>query len=152
MNLRSVLIMSLAVVLAGCGAATTPSTRTSADVSLSAEDAVARDAVARRAQSRWDAILAKDYGVAYDYLTPGTRLTTPYDAYERRMSNVAIRWTNARVRSVECDEPEVCKATVDITYTVHAPGAGNVEGFMPVYERWLLSDGQWHHLPETTGR
>ncbi|MEJ5207643.1 hypothetical protein [Denitratimonas sp. CY0512] len=144
---RLILISAVTVLLAACGASTPerPGSKLAPE-----------EAVAQRAQERWDAIIAKDYARAYEYLTPGTRATTPYEGYARRLlGGVAIRWTKADVDRVECTEPGVCEAKVYITYLVRPAqmGTGNLEGYSPVYEKWLRSDdGQWHHLPSTTGR
>lgn len=114
----------------------------------------AEEIVAHNAKARWDAIVAKDFDAAYAYLTPGTRATTSPEAYARRLLNASISWTGAEVKDVTCEDAEVCSATVMVDYKVPgaSPGLGRLDGFAPVHEQWLLSDGQWYHLPATTGR
>lgn len=152
MNFRYFALAAItAIALSACGGAAKPGqTRPAVDgKSLGAEGIVARNA-----KARWDAIIAKDFRPAYDLLTPGTRATTPFDAYVKRLLNATIRWTGAEVEVVECDEPDVCRAVVNITYLVHGtqPGMGDIEGTTPVFEQWIQSDGQWYHLPDRTGR
>lgn len=150
MNFRVVAVALAAVLaLSACGGTTTGQTRP-----VTAKPGSAEDVVARNAQARWDALIGKDFRTAYDYLTPGTRATTPYDSYVKRLAGASIRWTSAKVASVECNEPDVCRAAVEITYMVQGaqPGMGELEGRNPVFEQWLRSGDQWLHLPATTGR
>lgn len=149
MNIRLVAIATAtALALSACGGAKTSQTRPVAKAGS------AEDIVAHNAQARWDALIAKDFRTAYDYLTPGTRATTPYDSYVKRLAGASIRWTSAKVASVECNEPDVCRAAVEITYLVQGAqsGMGEIEGRNPVFEQWIRSGDQWLHLPATTGR
>ena len=142
---RLILISAATALLAACGASTPerPGSKLTPE-----------EAVAQRAKERWEAIIARDYRPAYDRLTPGTRATTTYEAYRQRLLGAALRWTSAEVQSVECNEPDVCRAEVYITYMLRGgqPGLGEIEGYNPVFEQWIRSDGQWYYLPGTTGR
>ncbi len=151
MNLR---LPALAIVICGLAAcAATAPTRPEASSPVAAAAATTGEAadavVTRRAKARWDALINKDYGTAYEMLTPGTRATTPRADYVRGLLGVNIVWTGANVEAVECGEPEVCEAHVKVTYTLRSgqPGVGKLTGFDVVNERWLLSDGQWYFLP-----
>lgn len=142
---RLFLISAITALLVACGTGA-PSR---SDRPLTDEEIIAQ-----RAKARWDAIIAKDYAAAYEYLTPGTRATTPLNAYILRMSGATLRWTDAKVGNVVCEEPDVCVATVTISYTVRQtrPGLGDLGADTPLKENWLRSGGQWYHLPEKTGR
>ena len=151
MNFRSLALATVvAFVLTACAGATSKQVRPVADdKGLSAEEIVARNATAR-----WEAILAKDFRTAYGYLTSGTRAITTPEAYVKRMLGATIRWTGAKVESVECNEPDVCRAAVYITYMVRGAqaGMGEIEGGNPVFEQWIRGDdGRWYHLPGKTG-
>ena len=149
MSFRHLVIAIVAIVLTACGAASTKQVRPAGN------GGPAEEVVAANAKARWDAIIAKDYRTAYDYLTPGTRATTAYEAYRQRLLGAALRWTAAEVQSVECKESDVCRAEVYITYMLRAsqPGMGEIEGASPVYEQWIRTDGRWYHLPSgATGR
>ena len=140
--------------LAACTSTSLVKTSDTSSAITSSSGQAAEEAVARNAQARWDAIVAKDFEAAYAYLTPGTRATTSLDAYSRRLLNASISWTGAEVKSVECEDEEVCNATIMINYKVRgaSPGTGQLDGFAPVNEQWLLSGGQWFHLPVKAGR
>ncbi len=143
----SVPVALLTLALAACSANVPVKTGVGSNASTPEE------AVAARAQARWDAIVAKDFEAAYAYLTPGARSTTSLDAYSRRMLNATIRWTKAEVREVTCEDADLCNAMLMITYKVRgaSPGVGELEGFAPVHEKWLRSKDGWFHLPEATG-
>jgi hypothetical protein len=144
---KTLLLAAIATLLAACGA-TAPEKKSVAS-KLSPEEAVAL-----RAKERWDLIIAKEHRKAYEYLSPGTRVTTPVDAYVRRLLGTQVRWFDASVETVICEEPDVCKARVKLSYKVRTPmmGISEMEASSPVTESWLLSDGQWYHLPDKTGR
>ncbi len=156
MNFRHLVLAAVAaIVLSACGGTTPGQVRPTTDSGPATDKNLsAEEIVARNARARWNAIIAKNYRPAYDYLTPGTRATTPYDAYVKRLLGASIRWTSAKVESVECEEPDVCRAVVYLTYMVQAAqaGMGEIEGSSPVFEQWIRSDGQWYHLPGKTGR
>ncbi len=148
------LAAALAIIsLAACTSTSPTKTSGSSTAATKSHGQTAEEIVAHNAKARWDAIVAKDYEAAYAYLTPGTRAITSADAYTRRLLNASIRWTGAEVKSVECEDEEVCNATIMINYKVRgaSPGTGQLDGFAPVHEQWLLSDGQWFHLPGKAG-
>ena len=147
---KTLLLAALATFLAACG--TTTPTKKPGVSNLPPEEAVAL-----RAKERWDAIIVKDYKKAYSYLTAGTRTTTPYENYANRLARATLIWDSAKVKSVACEEPEVCVATLDVRIKVRSPaaalGAGMLSASPEVNESWLLGDdGQWYHLPTKTGR
>lgn len=144
MDVRHLLLSGFVVLgLAACGA--TDPARIGKVAGTTPEDIVAHNA-----KARWDALIGKDFDAAYAYLTPGFRATTSSEAYTKRMLGAAIRWTDAKVRVVRCDDSEVCVATVDISYFIAAPmpGVGRVGATTPVIEKWLRSGNKWYHLPD----
>ncbi|MCX7557049.1 hypothetical protein OS187_09490 [Xanthomonadaceae bacterium JHOS43] len=148
MRFRHIAIAAIAVVLTACGAATSTQTRTKGVEGTPVE------IVSANALARWNAIIDRDLNAAYEYLTPGTRATTPFDAYRQRFLGVMIRWTKARIEKVECNDPDVCTARLYITYKVRPAqsGTGEIEGYSPVEEQWIRTGGQWYYLPDKTGR
>ncbi len=152
MRIRNTLVLAImAAVLVACGA-TTPqkSAPVAAVKALSAEDAVAQ-----RAKERWDLLIAKQPAKAYEYLSLGTRTTTPQNAYIRRIAGSDVKWTSAEVRDIGCAEQDLCRVQVLVTYKTRSGlvGVGETESTTPVNESWLLGDdGQWYFVPESTGR
>lgn len=132
-----VALAAAALLLAGC-AATTPKTP--------------EQAVAERAQARWDALLARDYETAYTYFSPGFRSSVDLDAYRTQRSRQRVRWTEADLLGVECDG-QVCQAEVRVAYEYRMPvqGVGTVTSRRPLSENWIRADGKWYYVPAESG-
>lgn len=101
--------------------------------------------VMKRAQERWDALLARDFDRAWTYLTPAEREKVSLQDYKNRFG-AAGAWKGARVRNAKCVTGR-CAAFVNLTIAVSAPGFASmppeVSGFD---EEWVLEDGQWWYL------
>jgi len=102
------------------------------------------EAVAKRAQARYDALIAKDYKEAYTYFTPAFRDANSYDSWIRSRPPRAA-FLSARVLKVECPTQDACSVEMETSYEsprgVRAAPKGPVERVTP--ERWVQVDGQW---------
>lgn len=129
----ALLVFSALLALAGC-AATGPESPA--------------EAVAERAQARWEALLAKDYKKAYTYYSPGYRSAEPLAAFQRRLSIQRVRWTKAEYQGVEC-QGQVCHPSFRVTYKYRAPvqGVGTITSARKITEDWVLTDGRWYYVP-----
>lgn len=136
-----ILLLCIALMLAACTAQI--GTRPTAGATLAPEEAVAR-----RAQERWDLLIAKEYGKAYDYLTPGTRTVMDRDVYARKVAAAQVRWHSVEINNVSCEEDDHCTAFVDLKSRVKIPQIGN-EMIVPtpVKEQWIRTEDQWYFLP-----
>ncbi|MGA8034202.1 MAG: hypothetical protein WCB48_17585 [Casimicrobiaceae bacterium] len=97
---------------------------------------VKREAVAARAQGRWDALIKGDLNAAYAYLSPATRATTPLDVYKAKHKVGLYR--KIKVDSVDC-ESAVCTVKLTLTYDYKRRFKG-IE--TPLVENWVIEDGQ----------
>jgi len=129
---RLLLAAAAAALLAGC--ASTPSTP--------------EQAVAARANARWQAQIAGDFEKAYGYLSPASRALTPYTVWRGGIRGFT-NWKSAEVVSVTCETSEKCIARVKV---VHEPvmlrrSLGSIDS--AVDETWLLDGGEWwfFHTP-----
>jgi hypothetical protein len=106
------------------------------------------DIIAERAQARWDAVLAKDYAIAYAYYSPGFRSKVSVTDLEIKLRLQRVKWTSAKYRDHTCTE-DVCTVRVDIGYQVGAPvpGVDVWNGFDLVEEQWVKTDGEWWYIP-----
>jgi len=106
--------------------------------------------VSARAQARWEAQLAGQWGQAYSYLTPGHRSGETKELYTVRMQNKPVQWTAARVLGTNCPEERVCEVDVSVAYVVHNPMASvdRMGNERVVDETWLHVDGEWYYKPE----
>ena len=126
------LVGALAVLaLAGCATVGGPGTLTK-----DSSPDVKREAVAARAQGRWDALIKGDLNAAYAYLSPATRATTPLDVYKAKHKVGLYR--KIKVDSVDC-EGAVCTVKLTLTYDYKRRFKG-IE--TPLVEKWVIEDGQ----------
>lgn len=102
--------------------------------------------VAERAQSRWDALVERDFEAAWRFYTPGYREQLAAPDFAREMARRPITWDKASVRKTECNGQEKrCDVHSIVEYRVPAqvPGVGKLEGRTGVDEIWLQIDGEW---------
>lgn len=107
-------------------------------------------AVTQRAGERWQHIIAGDLKAAYAYLSPGARKVMPYENYAQRMGQSQVRWTGARVKQVNCEDAQSCRAEMELDIVVMVPGitgGSQVPIKSSLSENWLESGGQWYFLP-----
>lgn len=127
---KSILVLALTVGLVGCGG--------TAIKPGSASDR--QEVVAKRAQSRWDALVKGDLDAAYEYLSPGIRSTVPLNIYKNKIRPGL--WKKASVESVSC-EADRCEVMmlVELSYR-------NVKSTQShMKELWLLDGGGWWYTP-----
>jgi hypothetical protein len=121
----------LAVALGAVGCATTGGL--SKESSPEAKSA----AVAARASARWQALIARDYKGAYEYLSPASREAVSLSRYQERIE--AIEYRAATIERVEC-EAEVCRVFLRLTYDFPPAKARGV--VTPLDESWIIDQGQ----------
>src|SRR5690606_19038585 len=95
----------------------------------------------KRAQSRWDALLAGKWETAYSFSTPAYRAAIDVDGFAKRQGGQG-GWTGAEVRSVECKAEDICEATVRIQARA-LMGRGFKAVRTDYTERWVREDGRW---------
>jgi hypothetical protein len=115
---------------AGCA---TTSGGLAADSPAAAKEKV----VAERANARWQALIERDYGKAYAFLSPASRETTSLSKFQEQIR--AIEYRAVTVEKVEC-AAEVCKVMLKLTYDF--PTA-KIRGVVtPMDENWIIDQGQ----------
>ena len=111
----------------------------------------ARDkAIQERAQARWDALLAKDYATAYEYLSPGYRSATSATDFEIAFRSRRVQYLSAEYQGHDCEE-SACTVRMKLGYKIVRPVAGLPEwkSDSVVEERWINSAGKWWYLPDS---
>lgn len=104
------------------------------------EDADAKSVVAKKAQSRWDALIRGDLAAAYEYLSPGSRSVLSLEAYKAK-----IRpgwWKKASVDTVTCGQDR-CDVVIMLEYSYR--DMKSIES--PQNETWLHESGGWWYVP-----
>jgi len=106
----------------------------------------AEQAVRARSEARWQAMMAEDYEKAYGYLAPGYRSRVSLESYRGRFVG-KTRWTGINIQGVECKD-DVCEVSVGGSFQfLGAPPVPPFEGENEMKEKWVLSDGEWWHVP-----
>ena len=107
-----------------------------------------------RAVKRWEHLIARQGGQAYDYLTPGYRATKTREAYQNEIAQRPVRWQKAELVDVECPETERCEVRIRIDFELAVPlrGGGQVSQSTVLRETWLRLDGNWFHIPGELAR
>lgn len=94
-----------------------------------------RDAVAARAQERWNALIKGDLTAAYAYLSPASRATMPLDVYKAKHKVGLYR--AAKIDAVDCDT-DTCTVRMLVTYDFK-----KFKGVVsPLQEKWVITQGQ----------
>lgn len=133
MKVSTGLLSALAVVALLAGCATAPD--------------VAEQTVEERAQARWDHLVARQFGQAWEYYSPGFRATTTAEDYTFDMVRRQVRWTAAEVLGSECEEDR-CQVTYRVEYRP-VTGPSHFRGMdlsRTQEESWIRSDGQWWYV------
>lgn len=99
-----------------------------------------QDAVAKRAQSRWDALIKGDLDAAYGYLSPGMRSVMSLELYKAKI--VPGRWKKAGVDSVACVQDR-CDVSIKLEYGYRA--IKSIETRLD--EVWLQENDEWWFVP-----
>jgi hypothetical protein len=126
--LRAIILGAAIAVAAGCA-------------SIGAGSRPAEQVVLERAQARWNALVDRDFGAAYAYLTSGYRAVVPLAAYRRQTTGPA-QWESAKAQSAKCEAAR-CIVAVEITFRIGLPGHSDRVQSAFVDETWVLEDGQW---------
>jgi hypothetical protein len=131
----SMVLSAVAVVALLAGCATAPE--------------VPEQTIEERAQARWDYMVARQPGDAWQYLTPGYRERTGRDRYAQIMQSRPVRWLSAEVEGAECDQDR-CTVRTSVTYNVpSAPhGQDKIVLQRTISENWIRLDGQWWHVAD----
>lgn len=104
--------------------------------------------LAKRAQARWDALLAGDFDTAYSYYSPGYRSANTRGDLELNYRLRKVQFREARYLEQECSE-DACTLKFDVKYRVGSPVPGLDEWISSttLEEKWVKTDGQWWYLP-----
>jgi hypothetical protein len=124
---RRLMLWLLTAVLAGCAAfAPVPP----------------EEAVKRRAQERWAALIAGEWDKAYDYMAPSFRALVERKRFANQFGGGAA-WEGAEVVGVACPEPDRCIATIKMAFRP-VLGVRRGEPMSTHFEEtWLREEGQW---------
>jgi len=102
--------------------------------------------VAERAKVRWQHLIKGEFAEAYGLATPSFRSGVSEQQY--RSGFKPGLWRSAEVKSVSCDERDVCRVEVEIDFQYAAKLGGPVSGKSVLRETWRKDVGEWWHVPD----
>ena len=98
-------------------------------------------AVKKRADARWQALIAGDFDAAYKMTNPGYRQLTSLESFKKRFGG-AGSWSDASVVKVDC-EPQRCEVTIEVGLRPLVRGRMEEPVSTAIKEIWILEEGQW---------
>ena len=102
--------------------------------------------VKARVEARWQAMVAGEYDKAYEFLSPGFRSRVSPEEFRGRFEG-RTEWTGVDIQGVDCEE-EICVASVLARFRfLGAPPFPPYDGEAAEKENWIISDGEWWHVP-----
>jgi hypothetical protein len=104
-------------------------------------------ALLARAESRWRALEARDFGSAYDFLSPAYRSVFSRKMYTSKFSYM-VEWelTSVELLNYDADAAVASVAVRVMSRSVkQTSAASEAIGAVPtrIVEQWILSDGEW---------
>ena len=107
------------------------------------------DLVIKRAQERWDLIIAGELEEAYEYYSPGWRSTHSLIDFGVSQRVRRVAYTSAKYAKHECEESR-CKVTFLVGFKVPKPVPGMAEynSQNNIQDTWIKTGGEWWYLPK----
>lgn len=124
----------------GPGAVAVPSVAPPPRIPTAAE-AAAEAQVKARADARWQALMKRDFDVAYQMTPPSFRATTSADAYRNKFGS-AVTLVGAQAASAVCVQ-KTCTVVVEVKARPLMPGRKAMPITTAVEEEWTQEDDQW---------
>ena len=101
---------------------------------------------------RWEALINRDFELAYGYFSPSYRKLFPLQHYLRNTGS-SVRWLSANIKDSQYAEARA-EVVLVVDFKLDLP-MGQGDGFGEVSkdldEVWLWVDGQWWYVSESDG-
>lgn len=105
--------------------------------------------VVKRAEARWEALLAGEFENAYQYYSPGYRSSHSLGDFELEMRLRKVHFSGADFVEEQC-EAERCNLKFNVKYRVASPvpGIDTWESKSVLDETWVRTRNEWWYLPD----
>ena len=135
------LAASVAVVLPAC---TKTSDKPGAEKTITTNNQ--EQALTNRANSRWAAILDRNYDAAYEFESPTYRSINDSAHFKMQFAGQVVR-ESATVEAIEWNSEDKLSATVVIEIAFSTVLGGQlIQTSDYARETWVMRDGQWWHV------
>lgn len=99
--------------------------------------------ISNRAVQRWNALIAKDYKVAYEYQSPGYRKAKSLDFYSRQFGSW-VKWTGVSVQKVHRISDEVAEVDIQLEFEIFQKWSESLQKRTSNFsEKWIYAEGDW---------
>lgn len=142
----------LSLLLVGCGGDNSANSRSSQGVGdAEQQDVVSSEEKLRaRVQSRWDALIKRDYEKAYEFNSPGYKGLHTVEQFKGGFGG-QVFWTGAKVARTDV-KGDAAKVVVAVEYKAMLAfetqeGSALSPGETALHENWILEDEVWYYVP-----
>jgi hypothetical protein len=110
------------------------------------KDAVRRAALEQRVTAKWEALIRRDFAVAYAFTSPAYRQAFSLDAFRRNFGG-KVGSKHIEVVSVDFKGDDAATIGIKIHFVYHDPQSQkSLDMATHVQESWILADGEWWYL------
>ncbi len=105
-----------------------------------------------RVLSRWDALMAYNFDVAYEFFSPTYRKLFPL-SYYLSTAGTTVKWLSVKITDIQFEDRRA-RVTFILKYELELPmGVGKDFGKIDkeVHEVWLWADGNWWYTDDGKG-
>jgi hypothetical protein len=106
-------------------------------------------ALLKRLESRWAALLKRDFSTAYDYESPKVRAELDREEFIARFGAM-VEWHGIKPLRIDYEDEVTADVTVMLDHSIH--GFTGVDPFRTegaVKERWVEEGGEWWHQSQS---
>lgn len=109
----------------------------------------AQQTLEQRAVERWDALVARNFELAYTFETPSYRKVYTAEQFKRKFGT-RVAWLGARVNTVKELGNGVAEVMIKLRFkaAVPIPGMEAVQDETNLKEKWVQEEGTWFHVTE----
>ena len=105
-----------------------------------------RTALEQRVIAKWNALIHRDFAVAYSFASPGYRKLYSLDIFKSGFGN-KVAWRRIEVVDIGFKGSDAATVTI-IVYAAYDPPEAQktIDMKSYVHESWVFVDGQWWYL------
>ena len=101
------------------------------------------DILKERAQARWEALIKKDWDVAYQYELPAYRQTHDVSQFRAKFGS-KVHWQHIEAKSAAiAQENKTADVKLNLAYQLLLADGVPMENDIEINERWVKQEGEW---------
>lgn len=101
------------------------------------------DIVKERAKARWEALIKKDWDVAYQYELPAYRQTHDANQFRAKFGS-KLQWQHIEFKNaLIVQEHKTADVKLNLSYQLLLADGVPMDNDIEINERWVKQDGDW---------